>query len=36
MASREYNRENTIKAIIEHAIGHIAKHAMNVEIYEKG
>ena len=36
MASQgEYNRENTIKAIIEHAKGHIAKHAMNVEIYLK-
>tara|TARA_B100001564_G_C20446221_1_gene581224 strand:- start:471 stop:692 length:222 start_codon:yes stop_codon:yes gene_type:complete len=29
----EYNRENMLKAIREHANGHIAKHAMNVEIY---
>lgn len=29
----EYNRENMIEAIKEHARGHIAKHAMNVEIY---
>ena len=30
---REYNRENAIEAIKEHAKGHIAKHAMNVEVY---
>lgn len=30
-----YNRENMINAIKEHAKGHIAKHAMNVEIYMK-
>jgi len=36
MASQgEYNRDNTIKAIKEHAKGHIAKHAMNVEVYLK-
>ena len=36
MASQgEYNRANTIKAIKEHAKGHIAKHAMNVEVYLK-
>ena len=29
----EYNRANMQKAIREHANGHIAKHAMNVEIY---
>jgi hypothetical protein len=29
----EYNRDNMIEAIKEHARGHIAKHAMNVEIY---
>tara|TARA_X000000368_G_scaffold105497_1_gene81773 strand:+ start:220 stop:441 length:222 start_codon:yes stop_codon:yes gene_type:complete len=29
----EYNRTNMLKAIREHANGHIAKHAMNVEIY---
>lgn len=28
-----YNRENMIKAVKEHAKGHIAKHAMNVEVY---
>ena len=28
-----YNRENMIEAIKEHAKGHIAKHAMNVEVY---
>jgi hypothetical protein len=32
---REYNRENAIEAIKEHAKGHIAKHAMNVEVYLK-
>ena len=31
----EYNRDNMIKAIEEHARGHIAKHAMNVEVYLK-
>ena len=30
-----YNRENMIEAIKEHAKGHIAKHAMNVEVYLK-
>ena len=36
MASQgEYNRDNAIKAIKEHARGHIAKHAMNVEVYLK-
>jgi len=36
MASQgEYNRDNAIKAIKEHAKGHIAKHAMNVEVYLK-
>ena len=30
-----YNRENVVDAIKEHARGHIAKHAMNVEIYLK-
>tara|TARA_B100000989_G_scaffold297151_1_gene282101 strand:+ start:1625 stop:1843 length:219 start_codon:yes stop_codon:yes gene_type:complete len=36
MASQgEYNRENAIKAIKEHARGHIAKHCMNVEVYLK-
>jgi hypothetical protein len=30
-----YTRENVIDAIKEHARGHIAKHAMNVEIYLK-
>lgn len=28
-----YNRENAVQAIIDHAEGHIKKHAMNVEIY---
>ena len=32
---KEYNRENTIEAIEEHAKGHIKKHSMNVEIYLK-
>jgi len=31
----EYNRKNMIQAIREHARGHIAKHAMNVEVYMK-
>ena len=31
----EYNRDNMIEAIKEHAKGHIAKHAMNVEVYLK-
>ena len=31
----EYNRENMIEAIEQHAKGHIAKHAMNVEVYLK-
>ena len=30
-----YNRENMIQALKEHAKGHIAKHAMNVEVYLK-
>lgn len=30
-----YTRENVIDAIKEHARGHIAKHAMNVEVYLK-
>ena len=30
-----YTRENVIDAIKEQARGHIAKHAMNVEIYLK-
>jgi hypothetical protein len=34
MAS-EYTRENMIEAIRSHAKGHIAKHAMNVEVYLK-
>ena len=29
----QYNRKNMIEAIKEHARGHIAKHAMNVEVY---
>tara|TARA_B100000989_G_scaffold200356_1_gene151419 strand:+ start:961 stop:1179 length:219 start_codon:yes stop_codon:yes gene_type:complete len=33
--ANEYNRENMIEAIKEHAKGHIAKHAMNVEVYLK-
>jgi len=28
-----YNRENAIQALKDHAQGHIAKHAMNVEVY---
>lgn len=32
---KEYNRENMIQAIKDHARGHIAKHAMNVEVYLK-
>jgi hypothetical protein len=36
MASQgEYNRDNMINAIKDHAKGHIAKHAMNVEVYLK-
>ena len=36
MASQgEYNRDNMIDAIKDHAKGHIAKHAMNVEVYLK-
>jgi len=31
----EYNRENVIKAVEEHAKGHIRKHSMNIEIYLK-
>lgn len=30
-----YNRDNMIKALKDHARGHIAKHAMNVEVYLK-
>ena len=33
--AKEYNRDNMIEAIKEHAKGHIAKHAMNVEVYLK-
>ena len=29
----QYNRKNMIEAVKEHAKGHIAKHAMNVEVY---
>ena len=32
---KEYNRENMIEAIEEHAKGHIKKHSMNVEVYLK-
>jgi len=32
---KEYNRENMITAIEDHAKGHIAKHKMNVEVYLK-
>lgn len=31
--ANEYNRENMIEAIVDHAKGHIAKHKMNVEVY---
>jgi len=31
----EYNRENMIEALKQHAEGHIKKHSMNVEIYLK-
>jgi len=31
----EYNRENILEAIKDHAKGHIKKHSMNVEIYLK-
>lgn len=31
----EYNRDNAIQAIKDHAVGHIKKHCMNVEIYLK-
>lgn len=31
----EYNRDNMIQALKVHAQGHIAKHAMNVEVYLK-
>lgn len=31
----EYNRDNMIQAIEDHARGHIAKHVMNVEVYLK-
>jgi hypothetical protein len=27
------NREVIIKALVDHAIGHIAKHRLNVEVY---
>ena len=33
--AKEYNRDNMLEAIREHARGHIAKHAMNVEVYLK-
>ena len=33
--ANEYNRENMIIAIEDHAKGHIAKHKMNVEVYLK-
>jgi len=33
--AKEYNRDNMIEAIKDHARGHIAKHAMNVEVYLK-
>ena len=33
--AKEYNRDNMIEAIKDHAKGHIAKHAMNVEVYLK-
>jgi len=32
---KEYNRQNMIEAIEDHAKGHIKKHTMNVEIYLK-
>tara|TARA_B100001057_G_C22851877_1_gene951266 strand:- start:89 stop:313 length:225 start_codon:yes stop_codon:yes gene_type:complete len=32
---KEYNRENMIEAMEEHAKGHIKKHSMNVEVYLK-
>jgi len=35
MTVKEYNRENMIEAIEDHAKGHIAKHKMNVEVYLK-
>jgi len=35
MAIKEYNRENMIEAIEDHAKGHIKKHSMNVEVYLK-
>ena len=33
--ANEYNRENMIEAVEQHAKGHIAKHTMNVEVYLK-
>jgi len=33
--AKEYNRDNMIEAIKNHAKGHIAKHAMNVEVFLK-
>lgn len=33
--ANEYNRENMLQAIKDHARGHIAKHSMNVEVYLK-
>jgi hypothetical protein len=33
--ANEYNRENMLQAIKDHAQGHIAKHSMNVEVYLK-
>ena len=32
---KEYNRQNMIEAIEDHARGHIKKHAMNIEVYLK-
>jgi len=29
----QYTRDNMIRAMKDHAKGHIAKHAMNVEVY---
>ena len=33
--AKEYNRDNMIQAIRDHAQGHISKHSMNVEVYLK-
>lgn len=32
---KEYNRQNMIEAIEDHAKGHIKKHTMNIEVYLK-